>query len=230
MPPTKMYVAPVQQRPVLDAHAQVGADRAANVALKYVLFEHVGVVEPQKVGVGNQLGLGRNVEVHAHVEQLQARIDEIGLALELARTEIGNQAHALRQVDAQQLDRLPLPRAELTTSESRIVEDRVEAAALAIVDVVIARGVKERRAKPHPVAIVRQLDRGHLGIDAHRPTGQRVEAIVPQSPIKRMRDVEAVDASIAGPTQINRVDRMRLKDADRIGTSQEAVLIKIKSA
>ena len=71
-----------------------------------------GRVEPEEVGVGDQLQLGGQVEVDAEVGQDQAGIDEVGLALDLARSQVGHQAHALGQVHAEQRDLLPLPVAE----------------------------------------------------------------------------------------------------------------------
>ena len=101
--------------------------------------------------------LGVSVEVHAEGRQDQARVDEVGLALDLARAKVGHQAEPLHQVDALQRDLLPVPEAERAAGEVGLVEDRVEAGRVGVVDVAVARGPEEREPKPHPVAVVRAL-------------------------------------------------------------------------
>ena len=71
----------------------------------------------------------RHLDVGAEVEQEQARVDEVGLSLDFAGSQVRHQAEAVDQIHAEQLDRLPLPVAELAAGEVRIVEDGVEAVA-----------------------------------------------------------------------------------------------------
>jgi hypothetical protein len=54
------------------------------------------------------------------------------LALELARAQVRDEAVAVDQVDAEQLDRLALPEAELAAGEVRVVEDGVEAGGVVV--------------------------------------------------------------------------------------------------
>ena len=56
---------------------EVGADEPVDVALEEELLEDVGLVEPEQVGVGDQLQLGRQVEVHAEGRQDQPGLTKL---------------------------------------------------------------------------------------------------------------------------------------------------------
>ena len=68
---------------MLDTQTQVGANVVVNSALKDKGLENLGLVEPHKVGVSDQLGLRSQVSVDPEIEQLQSRIHEVGLADDL---------------------------------------------------------------------------------------------------------------------------------------------------
>ena len=88
---------------------------------------------------------------------------------------------------------------------------------------------KERGAEADPVAVVGQLQGRHPGIDVLGLVGQRVERVVADDPVKGMVDVETVDVPVARPAEIGGVDRVRLKDPDRIGPDQEAVVVELEA-
>ena len=69
-----------------------------DVALKDELLQHLRLVEPEEVDVVDQPQLRREVEVDADVDKMQARVDEVGLALDLAGPQVGHQAEAVDQV------------------------------------------------------------------------------------------------------------------------------------
>src|SRR5262245_27554224 len=51
---------------------------------------------------------------------------------------------------------------------------------------------------------------------------------MPQRPVDGMADVERTNVPVAGPAQVGDIDRVRLKDADRIGTDEEAVRVELE--
>src|SRR5207302_9446728 len=57
---------------------------------------------------------------------------------------------------------------------------------------------------------------------------QRIEAVVPESPVKSVRDVVTADVPIAGPAEISDIQRVRREDADRIRPNEEVVLIEVE--
>jgi hypothetical protein len=69
----------IEQRPRLDAEAQIGTDRARDVVLKHERFEHLRRVEKEEIAVGDEPRARRELEVHAHVVELQPRVHEVGL-------------------------------------------------------------------------------------------------------------------------------------------------------
>lgn len=118
----------VEQRPVLDTHAEVGADAAGDVVLKHQCGKRLRGIEYEEIAVGDQPCPLRQLEVDAHVVELQPRIDEVGLRLELvAGPEVGIDGEQGLEVGAQQLDLLPHPEAELAARELRVVDGGIEA-------------------------------------------------------------------------------------------------------
>src|SRR5438067_1395674 len=73
-----------QVRPVLEPGRQVHADLPVNVPVEQEHLQHVGLVEEQQVGVVDHPQLRRQVHVEPDVEQLQPRVDEVRLPLDLA--------------------------------------------------------------------------------------------------------------------------------------------------
>src|SRR5262249_54798843 len=131
------------------------------------------------------------------VRQIQAWIDIVGLPLNFAASQVRYETEALHQIHTQQLDLLPIPVAKLAACKIRIVDNRVEARRRAVEWLVVARGVKERRAKPRPIAFVRKSGRRHLRVDVHLLASNRIQFVPPQNLVERMRDVEPVDVPVA---------------------------------
>src|SRR5688572_16511496 len=152
---------------MFDAEAEVGPDEGLDIVLKDEDFEDFGLIEPEEVDVADDPGFGREVGVGAEVEELQAGIDEIGLALLLAGAEIGNEAEALLEVYTEELDLLAVPEAENAAAEVGIVENCVEAGGFLVAeaDIGIAACEKVGSSEANPVAVVRELGGKHLGID-----------------------------------------------------------------
>ena len=124
-------------------------------------------------------------------------------------------------------DLLPIPEAEPAAGEVGLVEDRVESRCVRVVDVAVARGVEEREPVPHPVAVVRALDRRHLRIDRLRAVGQRVHAVVAECPVELVSQVVPAPVAVARPAEVADVDRVRLEVADGVGPHQEPVLVEL---
>ena len=125
-------------------------------------------------------------------------IDEVALPLDLAGAQVGHQALPLLEVDAEQLDLLPLPVAELAAGEVRVVEDRVEA-------VGVARRWGRRRRRRRRTTCGSGSSRGRTtapaaAIWALMSCGRSaigLSAVAAQRPVERVRDVEAVDVPVA---------------------------------
>ena len=164
-----------QQRPVLETSAQVGADIIADAVLEDEGPQGLRLVKPQEVDVVDHPQSGRQLEVHSAVDQEQAGVDEIALPLGLARTEIRNQALAVDQVNAEQLDCLALPVTEIAAGKVRVVQDRIETGGMLVIGVVVAGRPEELGAEADPVAVVGEFHGGHLGVDVLVLVGQGVE-------------------------------------------------------
>ena len=175
-----------QQRPILEARAQVGADEVVDVALEDERLAATSVSSNQrKLTLLIIFSLGVRSMSTPTLTRNRPGLTKLALALDLARAQVGHQAAAVDQVDAEQPDGLPLPVAELAAGEVGVVEDGVEAGGVAVVGVVVAGGPEERRAEADPVAVVGQFDGGHLGVDVLRLVGERVEAVVAERPVER---------------------------------------------
>ncbi len=147
------------QGAVFKAGADVGADEAIDFAREEELFQRGRAIEEEEVDVVDHLEFRGNVEVDAGVVEEETGVDEVGLALDLTGTKVGNQAPAVDEVDAEEREILALPIAELPagellTASQKAVENRVEAGRGAVVGVMVAGRVKEAGAKSNPVSIV----------------------------------------------------------------------------
>src|SRR4029077_20804091 len=80
-----------QKRPVFATDPNVDPDEPVAISLVEELLQGTGLVEPEHVVVRDNLRLGCHVEIHAEGRQDQTGIDEVGLALNLAGTKVGNQ-------------------------------------------------------------------------------------------------------------------------------------------
>ena len=80
--------------------ADVNANGMMDVALEREDFQRSDFVEPQEVHVVDPSQLGTDLEVDAAVTEHEARVDEVGLALDLAGTQVGDEAAAVLQVGA----------------------------------------------------------------------------------------------------------------------------------
>src|SRR5947209_5597525 len=114
-----------EERPPARADAPVDADVVPDVRLEEEPLEDFGVVEAEEVGVEEHLELGRDVDVGAHVEQEEPGVDEVRLALELARPETRDEAVAALELQSRagQGQALADPVAEATPGEVRGVEE-----------------------------------------------------------------------------------------------------------
>src|SRR5262245_45591550 len=124
-------------RSIFGAEAQIGSNRGSNVLLKHERLQDLRLIEPEEVGIGDDLQLGREIRIDSQIEKLQARIDEVRLALEFAGPQVGHQAEPVDQIHAKQLDLLAIPVAELAAGEVWIVEDRIEPGGLMITEIYV---------------------------------------------------------------------------------------------
>src|SRR5207302_3611484 len=102
-----------------------------------------------------------------------------------------------RDAAAGQLDAETVEEAEPAAGEIRIVVDRVEAAGRAVARIAVARRVEEAEARPEPVVIERQLQRGHAGADADGVAVLQ-RRIRPGQRIKRVAAEDAGDGVVDG--------------------------------
>src|SRR5947209_19611962 len=122
-----------------------------NVLLEEKLLQDGGFIKPEQIGVVDHFQLGGQIHVDAKIGQEETGVDEVALSLGLARAQVRQKTAGLNQVDAEKLDLLPLPVAELAAGKVRIVEDGVEAGGVAVGDVAVAGGKEKRGAEAHPV-------------------------------------------------------------------------------
>src|SRR5262245_34435354 len=131
------------------------ADLVTDAVLKQKVFERLRAVKTQIVVVDEPSQFRRDVEVDARVVERQARVDEIGLPLNFARAQAGDQTVRLDQRDGglRQPDALRVPETEWSAGEIRSFQNRIEAAPRAVRRFRIARGVEARQTIPNPVEI-----------------------------------------------------------------------------
>src|SRR5262249_11007874 len=132
-------------------------------------------------------------------------------------------------VHAKQLDRLPLPVAEIASRKIGVIEDRIEAGGVLVIGVVIPGSKEERGAKTDPVSVVREFYGGHLSVDVLRLVGDRIAVVTAPGPVKGVGNVIPTDVPVTSPAQVGNVQTMRRKRARRVGADQEVVLVEVKS-
>ena len=150
------------------------------------------------------------------------------MSLKFAGAKVGDEALALDQADAEELEVLALPVAEFAPCEVGVVENRVETFCGSVVGIIIARGIKERSFEANPVAVDGEFERGHLGVDILRCSRDRVHAVSANSPVEGIRDVDPSDMPLPCHPEVIGFDAVWLVDADGIGTSQEVVLVEVE--
>ena len=156
----------------------------------------------------NARSFGVSSTVGRAVEDEDAGVDEVRLPFVLVGAQRRQQAERRLEAGAglRQAQPLAVPQAERAAGERRDVEDRVEAAALVVRRIAVARGDEGRALDPQPVLVDRQLQRAHLRIDVDRLRGDRVVALVAERLVEGVADVPAAEVAVAGPAEVVRLD------------------------
>src|SRR5581483_11994849 len=132
-----------------------------------------------------------------------------------------------------QPDTQPVEETEAAAGKGRRLEDRVEAAGIAIARRLVSARIKEADPRPVPVVVVGELERGHSGADPHAVvpvqlrivTGERIQRIASGDVIKGLIDIDPAEVPEPRFAQINGVDAMRLKNTDGRRPYEPAVAV-----
>ena len=135
-------------------------------------------MEPQHIDVIDQFQFWGDINIDTAIDQQQTGVHEVGLALNPAGTQVGKQASCICQVGAKQLDRLPLPVAEVSTGKVFVGEGGVESCGMAVVGIAVSRCPEERCAEPRVIAVITGLDGRESGGNILLLVGQGIECIV----------------------------------------------------
>src|SRR5262245_21349801 len=167
-------------------------------------FQRLGAMESNVVVIDEGAQLRRDVNINARVVKGQTRIDEIGLPLNLAAAQVGNNVIPPDQLHGGlgQPDLLLIPEAELAPGEVRTADDRVEAARRVVIHIRITRAVEAGYAVAKPVEIYRKFGGCHLRVDAPGASCYRVVSVAPDSLIESVGDVQPPEMPVAGHAEI----------------------------
>src|SRR5580692_6233176 len=204
-----------KRRAIRHADAEVFANAVANRRFKQNVFKRLGALKTQVIEIREALQLRRDVKIRAGICKKDSRIDEIRLALFFARTKRRNQASVRRQLNAgaQKTDVFTIPETENPTSKVRQIVNRIETARAPIARIRVAGSIKSRGAIPNPVMIVGDLDGRHLRIHRDAPPGDRIERILADGLIKRVRQIDAPNVPAAQPAEIANANTVRQRTA-----------------
>ena len=108
--------------------------------------------------------------------------------------------------------------------------------ARAVAGIGVAGSIESGDAIANPVAIVRQLDGGHLRVDGHGPAGDGIEGVFPERLVKSVGEIDAADVAAAEPAKISdanavqhRADALIDDVADGRGAHQETVVVVVEA-
>ncbi len=176
--------------------------------------------------------LGGEAQVHAEAAEQQPRVHEVRLALELVAPQVGQQAALRLQEDARLGEGDPgaTPEAEGPAAEVRVVVDRVEALALAVGRIVVARGEEARELEAHPVLVEAQLHRPELRRDVELLALEGVVGVLAEGPVEGVRRVDAAEVAVAGQTRVVSLHLVGADAADLGRPHQEAVRVVVERA
>lgn len=212
---------------VFEAEAEVSSDTSIDIVLEGESFENSGLVKPEEIGIGNRAEFRCDFKVHPGIQQPDTRIYKVALPLKLAAAEVCEEAFSLCEVDAEELDLLTLPKAELSAGEIWIVENGVKTFGVLIIGVVIAGGPKTGGAEPNPVAIHREFDSPHVGTNISSLSLDWIQTIAASDVIKGMTDVDFSNMAVASHAEVISVDLVLAKDADGIRPNEKLIAVEL---
>jgi hypothetical protein len=209
------------------SQAQVRADEVVD-ASENELFQDRRLVNQRKLTLAMVRNFG-DFGIHAKVDQVQPGVHEVRLPLELAAAEVGHEAHAVDEVDAEQLDLLPLPVAELAAGEVGVVEDGVKAGRFTIVGSKSAYARNEVTSATTEDAIEIRLQRGAaISGRVLRAAGDRIERVPADDVVAGLADVDPVDVPFTGEAQIVGRTLCWAKTPGWIGSDQKLLRSNLK--
>src|SRR6267154_5797713 len=112
-----------------------------------------------------------------------------------------------------------VPEAEVGSCKVSVVYNRVEPARGAVrarsarAIAGISRRIKKRSAIARPIFVYGKFQSRHLRVDAHTPSRDGVEVIVPERLIEGIADVDASDVPVTCPSQIVGTNVVRMNRA-----------------
>src|SRR6266481_4002069 len=225
-----------QWRTVFDADAEVFADRMADGGLEKQKLQRFGAFEPEKIEVCKASQFGSDLEIRSGVSKENARVNKIGLAFLFARPKRGNEAARCgeKNAGAEKSNAFPIPKAEKPAGKVRKIHDGIEAARARIAWIRIARSVKPGHAVADPILVIGDFSGRHLRIDRDALARNRIESVLAESLIKRVRHIDPANVSAAEPAEVTNANAMKNRArpgilinhvADRRRADQKTVVV-----
>src|SRR6266850_1162799 len=225
-----------QWRTVFHSDAEIFADRVADGGLEEQKLQRLGAFKPEKIEVCKPSQFGSDLEIRSCVDEEDARVDEIRLAFLFARPKRWNEASRCGQKNAgtEKSDAFPIPKAEKPAAKVRKIHDGIEPAGAPVAWIRIARSVKRGNAVAHPVLVIGNLGGSHLCIDRDALARNRIESVLAESLVKRMRQIDPANMSAAEPAEVTNANAMKNRAcpgilidhvANRRRANQKAVVV-----
>src|SRR6266849_4385491 len=179
-----------KRRAVFDADSEVLADGVMNGRLKEEKFERLGAFKTEKVEICEAPQLGGDVEIGAGGGDQEAGIHEVCLAFFVACPERRYETPGSGQesAGAGEANAFAIPETEQAACKIGKIDDGVETAGARIARVRVTGSVEDGKAVTHPIFIVREFGGGHLGIDGHTFSRNRIEGVFAEGLIEGVRE------------------------------------------
>src|SRR5947208_2683152 len=187
------------------------------------------MMKAHEVHIRHCANLGCEIKISAGVEEKNSRIHKVRLTLFFAGAQVGEKAIGSNQCNTgpSKTDTLTIEEAENAAAKGLCLADGIKAARFPVSWIAISRSKKSGRAQTVPVPVERDFQRSHLRIDIRSAAGNGIEVIVSQCLVQSVTDVDCFDVSVARPPQVMRADTMRKHAANRGGTHQKTILVKV---
>src|SRR5579862_1386545 len=188
----------------LDPQKRIPLDAPVLVKNVRVVGERTRVVKAHEVGVQSQLEAGAQGHIHAGIDQLQARVDVIGLPVGAAKR--GIEAIRANKIAGAEFDVLTDKVADRAAEQLHGVADGVEAGISLIVGIAITRNVAVPQTELHVIERIFQVRQTHPGQDImpHRRAGDNVIGFA-RHPINRGVKYPPAQVAIHRIAEINRI-------------------------
>src|SRR5262249_29118222 len=145
-----------------------------------------------------------------------AGIDKIRLTFKFVCAQSWQQTVAALEPNAgpEQSYALARPKTERASGEIRHIYNCVKSPGRAVERLFIPRCEKERPPEPQPIPIDGKFQGGLLSVDIGLAPRNRIEVIVTEGLVERMRNIKAAYVAVPRPPQVHRFDAVSDHIAD----------------